>query len=69
MVTREPPGLASVLGLGAVTALIVVFGLGIGWLADRLFHTFPIFSFIGLALGIAGAGRYIYLAMRSIFND
>jgi F0F1-type ATP synthase assembly protein I len=69
MVTREPPGWTSVLGLGAVTALILVFGFGIGWLLDRLLHTTPIFIFVGLALGIAGAGRYIYLAIRNIFND
>jgi F0F1-type ATP synthase assembly protein I len=69
MVTRESPGLASVLGLGAVTALILVIGLGLGWFVDRLLHTFPIFALIGLALGIVGAGRYTYVAFRKIFKD
>jgi F0F1-type ATP synthase assembly protein I len=70
MVTREPPGLANVLGLGIVTALILVIGFGAGWLVDRLLHTFPIFVFVGLALGVAGAGRYTYIAIRKIFfND
>jgi F0F1-type ATP synthase assembly protein I len=69
MVTRESPGLASVLGLGTVTALLIVIGLGLGWLVDRLLHTFPIFVFVGLALGVAGAGRYTYLKIRQIFFD
>jgi F0F1-type ATP synthase assembly protein I len=69
MVTREPPGLASLLGLGTVTALLLVIGFGLGWFVDRLLHTFPIFAFIGLALGIAGAGRYTYLKIRQIFFD
>lgn len=70
MVTREPPGLAQILGLGTVTALLLVLGLGVGWFIDRLFHTFPIFVFVGLAVGITAAGRYTYLQIRRIFfND
>jgi F0F1-type ATP synthase assembly protein I len=64
------PGWASLLGLGAVTALILVLGLALGWLADKPLHTFPILTFVGLVIGIAGAGRYTYLQIRKyFFND
>jgi F0F1-type ATP synthase assembly protein I len=68
-VTREPPGWASLLGLGAVSALLLVMGLALGWLADRLLHTTPILTLVGLVLGIALAGRYTYVVIRGLFKD
>jgi F0F1-type ATP synthase assembly protein I len=61
------PGWISLLGLGAVSALILVIGLALGWLADKPLHTFPILTFVGLAAGIAGAARYTYLEIRKYF--
>jgi Putative F0F1-ATPase subunit Ca2+/Mg2+ transporter len=61
------PGWISLLGLGATSALIFVSGLALGWLADKPLHTFPILTFVGLVLGIAGAGRYAYLEIRKYF--
>jgi F0F1-type ATP synthase assembly protein I len=63
-VTEEPLSLASLFGQGAVAALLLVIGLGAGWLVDQLLHTLPIFVFVGLAFGIAGAARYTYAQMR-----
>lgn len=54
------PNLATLLGLGAVTAAILMVGLGLGWLVDEAVDTLPAFTLVGLALGIVGAGVYIY---------
>jgi F0F1-type ATP synthase assembly protein I len=68
-VTRQPPGWTSLLGLGAVSALLLVVGLGLGWLADRLLQTEPIFTLIGLGLGIVAAGRHTYREARKFFTE
>jgi F0F1-type ATP synthase assembly protein I len=58
------PSWSTLLGIGGATALILVGGLGAGWLADSLLTTFPIFVFVGLVVGVAVACRYIYLQFR-----
>ncbi|MGH3825740.1 MAG: AtpZ/AtpI family protein [Pseudonocardiaceae bacterium] len=60
MEQRNGPELGTLLGLGAATAGILLIGLGLGWLVDRLVGTLPAFTLVGLALGIVGAGGYIY---------
>ncbi|MGH3853217.1 MAG: AtpZ/AtpI family protein [Pseudonocardiaceae bacterium] len=57
---RNGPELGTLLGLGAATAGILLIGLGLGWLVDRLVDTLPAFTLVGLALGIVGAGGYTY---------
>jgi F0F1-type ATP synthase assembly protein I len=57
---RDGPDLATLLGLGAVTAAILLVGLGLGWLVDEAVGTLPAFTLAGLALGIVGACVYIY---------
>lgn len=54
------PDLATLLGLGAVTAAILLAGLGLGWVADEAVGTLPAFTLAGLALGVVGACVYIY---------
>ena len=54
------PDLATLIGLGAVTAAILLVGLGLGWLVDEAVDTLPTFTLVGLGLGIVGAGIYIY---------
>ena len=44
--------------MGAAVAVAIVAGVGLGWLVDSLAGTTPIFLFLGLALGVAGAVRY-----------
>jgi F0F1-type ATP synthase assembly protein I len=61
---REDLGWSALLNMGAVVAVLIVAGLGLGWLADSLAGTSPIFLFVGLLLGIAGAGRYTVLEFR-----
>lgn len=60
MEQRNGSELGTLLGLGAATAGILLIGLGLGWLVDRLVDTLPAFTLVGLALGIVGAGGYIY---------
>ena len=60
MEQRDGPDLMTLLGLGAVTAAILMVGLGLGWLVDVVVDTLPAFTLIGLTLGIVGACLYIY---------
>jgi F0F1-type ATP synthase assembly protein I len=68
-VARETLGWSSLLGMGIVTAAVLVAGLGIGWLIDDLAGTTPIFIMVGLALGIVGAGSYIVTKFRTYLNS
>lgn len=69
MERRSGPNLATLLGLGASTAAILLVGLGLGWLVDRAVHTLPVFTLAGLALGIAGAGFYIYTQFTKFLKE
>jgi F0F1-type ATP synthase assembly protein I len=55
--------------MGTVVAGLLVAGLALGWLADDLLQTFPIFALVGLVLGIAGACRYTYVEFRRFLKD
>jgi ATP synthase protein I len=63
-VAQDDLGWSQLLNMGAVVAAAIVIGLGLGWLVDSLADTTPIFLFLGLALGIAGAIRYTVLEFR-----
>ena len=60
MAQDDGPDLMTLLGLGAVTAAILLVGLGLGWLVDEVVDTLPAFTLVGLSLGIVGACIYIY---------
>lgn len=66
---RNGPELATLLGLGAATAAILVVGLGLGWLVDEVVNTLPVFTLAGLALGIVGAGIYIYTQFAKFLKE
>lgn len=67
--TRDAPGWSTLLGVGIVTALLFVGGLALGWLLDRVFHTFPILAIVGLALGMAGGVYYTITQFRSFLKE
>jgi F0F1-type ATP synthase assembly protein I len=66
---RNGPELSTLLGLGAAMAAILLVGLGLGWLADRVVETFPAFTLIGLALGIVAAGVYLYTKFTKFLKE
>jgi F0F1-type ATP synthase assembly protein I len=55
--------------MGLVSALLLVVALAAGWAADSWFHTLPIFTLLGLLVGIGLAGRYTYSEFRKFFQD
>lgn len=55
--------------MGLVIALLLVGALGLGWLADSVLNTLPVFTLVGLALGIVLAGRYTFVEFRKFFRD
>lgn len=65
---RDDLGWAALLNMGAIVAVVIVAGLGLGLLADSLAKTSPIFLFVGLGIGIAGAVRYTVLEFRKYLN-
>ncbi|HEY0637371.1 MAG TPA: AtpZ/AtpI family protein [Pseudonocardiaceae bacterium] len=60
------PELSTLLGLGITIAVILVAGIGLGWLLDEVLNTLPVFLMIGLALGITGAGGYVYVQFKKL---
>jgi F0F1-type ATP synthase assembly protein I len=66
---RNSPELATLLGLGAATAAILLVGLGLGWLVDQMVHSVPAFTLAGLALGIVGAGIYMYINFTKFLKE
>lgn len=69
MEQRNGPELATLLGLGAATAAILLVGLGLGWLVDEVVNTLPAFTLAGLAVGIVGAGVYIYTKFTKFLKE
>lgn len=66
---RNGPELSTLLGLGAATAAILLVGLGVGWLVDLVVNTLPAFTLVGLALGIVGAGGFIYTKFMQFLKE
>jgi F0F1-type ATP synthase assembly protein I len=66
---RNAPSLSTLLGIGGVVAGCLLGGMGLGWLADSLLDTFPVFVLAGLALGIAGGCYYTYAEFRTFLKD
>lgn len=63
------PELSTLLGLGVSIAAFLVAGLGLGWWIDSLLDTLPVFIMVGLALGIAGAGAYVYVQFKKFMKE
>ncbi len=55
--------------MGVTCALLLAVALGLGFLVDRLANTLPIFTFVGIVVGIALAGRYTYVEFRKFLRD
>jgi F0F1-type ATP synthase assembly protein I len=62
--SRPAPGLTDLLQIGAVCGITIGLGVFIGYVADRAAGTPPLFTFIGLAVGIVGAATGSYRVIR-----
>ena len=65
----ESFGWPTLLGMGAVVAVELLVGLGVGWLVDKLLGTGPVFLFIGLVLGIVAAVGYTVVEFRKYLKN
>lgn len=64
---EKQPSIWTLVHVGSAMAVMVAGGMLLGWLADWRFHTLPIFVFVGLALGIAGASYHVYVKFRKFW--
>lgn len=60
----ESLGWTQLLGMGTVIAAQLAAGVGLGFLVDALAGTAPIFTLVGVLLGIAGAVGYTVMEFR-----
>jgi F0F1-type ATP synthase assembly protein I len=60
----ESLGWSDLIGMGVTTAGVIAVGVVLGLLVDHLLGTMPIFLFVGLLLGIAGAVSYLVSKFR-----
>jgi F0F1-type ATP synthase assembly protein I len=62
--SRRAPGLTDLLQIGAVCGVMIGLGVFLGYLVDRGAGTPPLFTFLGLAIGIVGAATGSYRVIR-----
>jgi F0F1-type ATP synthase assembly protein I len=61
---RAAPTLIDLLQIGAVCGIAIGIGVFAGYLIDRVAGTPPLFTFVGLAVGIVGAATGSYRVIR-----
>src|SRR4051794_17275793 len=61
---NSAPGIVDLLQIGAVCGITIGLGVFVGYLVDRAAGTPPLFTFIGLAVGIVGAATGSYRVIR-----
>jgi F0F1-type ATP synthase assembly protein I len=66
---RDGPDVSDLLTFGMSIAACLVAGLGVGWLVDTALETLPVFTLIGLALGIVATGLYIYAKLNKYLKE
>jgi F0F1-type ATP synthase assembly protein I len=66
---REEIGLADLLGLGAVSAVLLGAGVALGWWLDSVLATSPTMVLIGIALGLAGGVSYTVVRIRTSLKE
>ena len=60
----ESPNRSDILALGAVVAIALLAGMGLGWLVDSAAGTAPAFLLVGLLVGIGAAVGYAVSQFR-----
>ena len=59
-------GYARFFGLGFAFLALLVILAAVGFFVDKLLGTLPLFLFIGLGLGFAGALYHVYLSLKKL---
>jgi len=55
--------------MGSILSGQIAGGLVLGWLADKALHTIPVFTLVGLAVGLVSAGFYLYSVYQKFSKD
>lgn len=61
---QQSPGLLALAGLGVSLAICVAGGVGLGIYMDGVTHRSPLFTLVGLALGVALAIAVAYVQIK-----
>jgi len=63
------PSVRDFIGIGSTIAVLVAGGLVLGWFADKKMATLPLFTLLGLLLGIIAASYYLFRAYRRFSKE
>lgn len=63
------PDLSDLLSFGMATAACLVAGLALGWFVDAALDTLPVFTLVGLALGIVVTCLYVYAKLEKYLKE
>jgi F0F1-type ATP synthase assembly protein I len=66
--SRGGVDLRDMLGLGGMLVGAIVAGMALGWLADTLLNTSPVFIVVGLAVGIAAGIAGCWMQIRQFLG-
>ena len=67
--TPTPPRPRELLGVGTAMAVFVAGGMLLGWFIDSKAGTLPVFTLVGLAVGITTACFYAYSKFRRFMKN
>ncbi|MQA12859.1 MAG: hypothetical protein GEV09_01465 [Pseudonocardiaceae bacterium] len=63
------PDLSDLLAFGMTTAACLVAGLAVGWFVDATLDTLPVFTLVGLGLGIVVTCLYVYAKLMKYLKE
>ena len=63
-VAAQAPNRSDILALGAIVAIALLVGMGLGWLVDSAAGTDPAFLLVGLLLGVVASVAYAVSQFR-----
>lgn len=63
------PSVRDFIGIGSTIAVLVAGGLVLGWFADKQMTTLPLFTLLGLLVGIIAASFYLFRVYRRFSKE